>query len=80
MTALREERLFLSMCSTRGAGRYDIAVLFPYWKIHGQVPMLLFISDGSGGTVFDKETWRKIPIEHVSQVHNGKYIELDCPH
>ena len=45
-----------------------------------QVPMLLFISDGSGGTGFDKETWRKIPIEFISQVHNGKYIELDCPH
>ena len=45
-----------------------------------QVPMLLFISDGSGGTGFDKETWRRIPIEYVSQVHNGKYIELDCPH
>ena len=45
-----------------------------------QVPMLLFISDGSGGTGFDKETWRKVPIEFISQVHNGKYIELDCPH
>ena len=45
-----------------------------------QVPMLLFISDGSGGTGFDKETWRRIPIEYISQVHNGKYIELDCPH
>ena len=45
-----------------------------------QVPMLLFISDGSGGTGFDKETWRKVPIEYISQVHNGKYIELDCPH
>ncbi|MDE7422147.1 MAG: alpha/beta hydrolase [Lachnospiraceae bacterium] len=45
-----------------------------------QLPMLLFISDGSGGTGFDEETWRKIPIEYISQVHNGKYIELDCPH
>lgn len=45
-----------------------------------QVPMLLFISDGSGGTGFDKETWRKIPIEYISHVHNGRYIELDCPH
>ena len=45
-----------------------------------QVPMLLFISDGSGGTGFDKETWRTVPIEYISQVHNGKYIELDCPH
>ena len=24
-----------------------------------QVPMLLFISDGTGGTGFDKETWRR---------------------
>lgn len=45
-----------------------------------QLPMLLFISDGSGGTGFDKDTWRKIPIEYIEQVHDGKYIELDCPH
>lgn len=45
-----------------------------------QLPMLLFISDGSGGTGFDEETWRKIPIEYISQVEGGKYIELDCPH
>ena len=38
-----------------------------------QVPMLLFISDGSGGTGFDKETWRRIPEEYISQVDNGKY-------
>ena len=53
-------------------------------KVNGmgvpQLPMLLFLSDGSGGTGFDKETWRKIPIEYIAQVHNGKYIELDCPH
>ena len=45
-----------------------------------QLPMLLFISDGSGGTGFDKETWRQIPIEYISQVEGGKYMELDCPH
>lgn len=45
-----------------------------------QVPMLLFISDGSGGTGFDKETWREIPEEYISEVECGKYIELDCPH
>lgn len=45
-----------------------------------QLPMLLFISDGSGGTGFDKETWRKIPIEYISQIQEGEYIELDCPH
>lgn len=53
-------------------------------KVHGmgvpQLPMLLFISDGSGGTGFDKETWRKIPIEYISQVDGGVYMELDCPH
>lgn len=45
-----------------------------------QLPMLLFISNGSGGTGFDEETWRKIPIEYISGAQNGKYIELDCPH
>ena len=45
-----------------------------------QLPMLLFISDGSGGTGFDKETWRSIPEEYISQVHGGEYVELDCPH
>lgn len=45
-----------------------------------QLPMLLFISDGSGGTGFDKETWRKIPIEYISQIKAGTYVELDCPH
>ena len=45
-----------------------------------QLPMLLFISDGSGGTGFDKETWRKIPIEYISQIDGAEYIELDCPH
>lgn len=45
-----------------------------------QVPMLLFISDGSGGTGFDKETWRQIPKDYIAKASNGKYIELDCPH
>ena len=45
-----------------------------------QIPMLLFISNGSGGTGFDMETWRKIPIEYIAQVHDGRYIALDCPH
>lgn len=51
-------------------------------KIMGvpQLPMLLFISDGSDETGFDKETWRKIQIDYISQVDNGTYIELDCPH
>ena len=45
-----------------------------------QLPMLLFLSNGSGGTGFDQETWRKIPIEYITQVDGGTYIELDCPH
>lgn len=44
------------------------------------VPMLLFISDGSGGTGFDMETWRQIPKDYLSMAQNGKFIELDCPH
>ena len=45
-----------------------------------QVPMLFFISDGTGGTGFDKETWRRIQEKYISEVESGKYIELDCPH
>ena len=45
-----------------------------------QIPMLLFISNGSGGTGFGEETWRRIAIEYISQVEDGKYVELDCPH
>ena len=45
-----------------------------------QVPMLLFISDGSGGTGFTKEKWRSIPEEYISGSDNADYIELDCPH
>lgn len=44
------------------------------------VPMLLFISDGSGGTGFDKETWRSIPKDYITDKDNAQYIELDCPH
>ncbi|MCI8538482.1 MAG: alpha/beta hydrolase [Oscillospiraceae bacterium] len=45
-----------------------------------QLPMLLFLSDGTGGTGFDKETWRGIPMEYIAQVKGGAYVELDCPH
>lgn len=45
-----------------------------------QVPMLLFISNGSGGTGFDEKTWRSIPKEYISKSDNAIYMELDCPH
>ena len=45
-----------------------------------QVPMLLFISDGSGGTGFTKEKWRSIPEKYISDHDSASCIELDCPH
>lgn len=45
-----------------------------------QVPMLLFISNGSGGTGFTEETWRRISKEYIAGCDNASYIELDCPH
>lgn len=45
-----------------------------------QVPMLLFISNGSGGTGFTEEMWRSIPKEYILGNDNASYIELDCPH
>ena len=45
-----------------------------------QVDMLLFISNGTGGTGFDKEIWRRITEEYIKEVKSGRYVELDCPH
>lgn len=45
-----------------------------------QVRMLLFISNGSGGTGFTEEKWRSIPKEYISNHDNASFIELDCPH
>ncbi len=45
-----------------------------------QVPILLFLSDGSGGTGFEKDTWRQTAVGYVSQAERGSYVELDCPH
>ena len=45
-----------------------------------QVPILLFLSDGSGGTGFDEETWRSIPREYFADMKNIIFVELDCPH
>ncbi len=44
------------------------------------IPMLLFLSNGSGGTGFEKEAWRQTAIEYVSRAEQGEYIALDCPH
>lgn len=45
-----------------------------------QVPIIMFLSDGSGGTGFSKEEWRGISEEYASGIAGSKYIELDCPH
>ena len=45
-----------------------------------QVPMLLFISDGSGGTGFSEDVWRGFQRDYLSGVKNGRSVELDCPH
>ena len=45
-----------------------------------QVPMLLFISDGSGGTGFSEEIWRSFQRNYLSSVENGRSVDLDCPH
>lgn len=44
------------------------------------VPMLLFISNGTGGTGFDENTWRSIPKKYIAGCNNANYVELDCPH
>lgn len=45
-----------------------------------QLPMLMFISDGTGGTGFETEQWRSIQKDYLSGIEGGEYVELDCPH
>lgn len=45
-----------------------------------QVPMLLFLSDGSGGTGFPTDEWRGFQLDYLSGAENGRSVELDCPH
>lgn len=49
-------------------------------KENPKVPMLLFISNGSGGTGFDENTWRNIPKFYFQNTKDVQFIDLDCPH
>ena len=44
-----------------------------------QVPMLLFVSNGSG-TGWEEEAWRNYQKEYVREVTNGRLVELNCSH
>ena len=44
-----------------------------------QVPMLLFVSNGSG-TGWNEEDWRGYQNSFMENVENGKLINLNCPH
>lgn len=44
-----------------------------------QVPMLLFVSNGSG-TGWEEEAWTNYQKDYIKEVKNGKLIELNCPH
>ena len=42
--------------------------------------MLLFVSDGTGGTPLDKDSWRGCAHDFASKCANVKVVELDCTH
>lgn len=44
------------------------------------VPILMFASNGSGGTGYDETTWRGFQQDYANSIPNGKVRELDCPH
>lgn len=44
-----------------------------------QVPMLLFVSNGSG-TGWEEDAWRNYQKDYIKEVSNGKLVELNCPH
>ena len=43
-------------------------------------PMLMFISDGSGGAGYDETAWRGFEKDFAAKNPNAAVIELDCPH
>ena len=44
-----------------------------------EIPILLFISNGTG-TGWDVKEWRKYQFDLLKKIQNGSYIELDVPH
>lgn len=44
-----------------------------------QVPMLLFVSNGSG-TGWEKEAWRNYQKDYIREVSDGRLVELNCSH
>ena len=44
-----------------------------------QVPMLLFVSNGSG-TGWSEDEWRGYQNDYLENLENGRLIKLDCPH
>ena len=44
------------------------------------IPILLFVSDGTGGTGHDKEVWRGYVREYAARLPDAEIIELDCGH
>lgn len=45
-----------------------------------EIPVLMFTSDGSGGTGYDESTWRGFQSSFAASVPNGSVVELNCPH
>lgn len=60
----------------------DMAVPEYYDSMNINIPAISDSDAVKYGTLSDdeKEIWRKIPIEYISQIKEGEYIELNCPH
>lgn len=43
-------------------------------------PILMFASDGSGGTGYDEETWRGFQYDFAAAQPSAEVVTLDCPH
>lgn len=44
------------------------------------VPLLMFVSDGTGGTGYDTETWRSFQREFAAAQPDAETVYLDVPH
>ncbi|MBR4082331.1 MAG: alpha/beta hydrolase [Clostridia bacterium] len=45
-----------------------------------EVPVLLFISDGTGGMGVDAAVWQHLPRTYFAGAAQAEFIDLDCPH
>lgn len=76
--------LFYSKTMTKSMVNEALAVKGNAQKVRSgdfpKIPLLLFVSDGSGGTGFSTENWRSVQKSYAAKYSNAECIFLEGPH